>query len=403
MPCRYDERSGPATPTMDEESERWVPLEFERYITLLEKIEREPNWKTTRHLARELEDKDEFLKASLRQVQRILEYFRDRFGLRCKQITNQRGAPYAWAWPKRGGRFPIPLMDPPTALTYQLAAELLAPLLPPAFLKELEWDLQRARRALLQAGKKASRLPGKVRVLPRGIARQPAKVDSGIVSAVLDGLLNDHQLRVHYAPRFDGRSGVNTYLISPLGLAFRFDTLYLVLVVHEPANPDRAQDLVMEWPLQRFRSVELTDVRARPPEDFDLDKHLESAGFLQNLREPELRALGPTFRLEALFDPRSAVYLEERPFAADQTMHTQTDGRVLLTATVANTRELISELHAFGADVEVVSPKELRSYFADLGQRLHRMYTPMPPPRAAPAVRRSLRRSPSLVVTDSIT
>jgi predicted DNA-binding transcriptional regulator YafY len=385
-----------------DDNEGWVPLEFERYITLVEKIEREPNWKTTRYLARELEDEDEFLKASLRQVQRILEYFRDRFGLLRKKLTNQRGAPYVWAWPKRGGRFPIPLMDPPTALTYQLAAELLAPLLPPAFLKELEWDLQRARKALVQTGKQASRLPGKVRVLPRGIARQPAKVDPGIVSAVLDGLLTNRQLRVRYEPRFDGRSGVNTYVISPLGLVFRFDTLYLVLVVDEPPNPERSRDFVMEWPLQRFRSAKVTDVKARAPSGFDLDRHLESARFLQNLREPELQALGPTFRLEALFDSRIAVYLEERPFAANQTMHAQLDGRLLVTATVANTRELLSEIHAFGADVEIVSPGQLRSYFADLGQRLHRIYTPTQPPNADPTVRRVLRPSPRLAMRNPV-
>jgi hypothetical protein len=352
--------------------ERWVPLEFERYITLLEKIQREPNWKTTRQLASDLEG--EFLETSLRQVQRILEYFRDRFGVHCKQLTNQRGAPYAWAWPKRGGRFPIPLMDPPTALTYQLAGELLAPLLPPVFLKELEWDLQRARKALAQAGKKPAGLPSKVRVLPRGIARQPARVDPRIVSAVLDGLLANRQLRVRYEPRFDGRSGVNTYVISPLGLVFRFDTLYLVLVVDEPPNPERSRDFVMEWPLQRFRSAEVIDVTARPPSGFDLDSHLESARFLQNLREPELQALGPTFRLEALFDSRIAVYLEERPFAADQTMHAQPDGRLLVTATVANTRELLAELQAFEADVEVLEPKLLRGHFAAVARRLCTRY-----------------------------
>jgi hypothetical protein len=367
-----------------DDTERWVPLEFERYITLLKKIQREPNWKTTRQLAKELND--EGFDTSLRQVQRILEYFGPQFGVNAKRLPYGRGSPQVWAWPKRGGRFPIPLMDPPIALTYQLAAELLAPLLPPAFLKELEWDLKRARNVLGQAGKKASRLPGKVRVLPRGIARQPAKVDPGIVSAVLDGLLNDHQLRVRYTPRFDGRRGVNVYVISPLGLVFRFDTLYLVLVVHEPPNPDRAADLVMEWPLQRFRSAEVIDVKARPPSGFDLDKHLESAGFLQNLREPELRALGPTFRLEALFDSKSAVYLQERPFAADQTMHAQADGRLMLTATVANTRDLLSEIHAFGADVEVLRPEDLRNYFSRSTGQLNRFYGPQD----------HLERSPSL-------
>jgi hypothetical protein len=293
-------------------------------------------------------------------------------------------------------------MDPPTALTYELAAELLAPLLPPGFLADLEWDFQRARKALSQAGRKASRLPRKVRVLPRGIARQPARVDPGIVSAVLDGLVESRQLHVRYAPRFEGRRGVNPYVISPLGLVFRFDTLYLVLVVHEPSSPNSAPDLVREWPLQRFRRVDVTGVRARPPAGFDLDKHLESAGFLQNLREPELRALGPTFRLEALFDPRSAVYLEERPFAADQTMRAQADGRLRLTATVMNTRELLSELQAFGADVEVLRPRELRAHVATQSARLQQLYSPTQSHANREPNRQVLRPSPKLGWGDGV-
>ena len=165
-----------------DDTERWVPLEFERYIRLLEKIQREPKWKTTRQLATELND--EGFDTSLRQVQRILEYFGPRFGVSATRLPYGRGKPQAWAWPKQRKSLPFPTMDAPAALTYQIAAELLAPLLPTAFLDELEPEFKRAHRVLGLASTRAASLPRKLQVLPRGTGRLPAQIRPQVLHAV---------------------------------------------------------------------------------------------------------------------------------------------------------------------------------------------------------------------------
>jgi predicted DNA-binding transcriptional regulator YafY len=355
----------------DDEGDKWEPAEFPRYWLLMETLQREPQYKTARELQQVL--KHEGHDVSDRTVQRILEYFGRRFALKSRKRPGQPGAPNEWAWPKTRGAPTIGDMDPPTALTYELAAKLLALVLPESILRGMERDFQRARKALGQVGRKAKTLTGKVRVLPRARGRQPAQINPDVLLALYDALFQNKRVQVQYLSQSRNPPSVGDYQLSPLAIVSRIDTLYLVHVL-QPRNPDKDPDTVMEWPLHRFKKVTILDTPARVPPTFNLDEHLRHAGFERNRHLEKLRDIGPEFKLVALFRKETARYVQERPFNDDQTGKDTKDGRVRIEATVQNTRELLTALHDFAADVEIIAPKQLRNYFKGLSESLYERY-----------------------------
>ena len=351
----------------------WEPKEFLRYWFLIESIEIAPRYKTVKELQRIIADEGGY-RVNKRTVQRIVGFFSTQFGLKSRQRDDERGRPNEWAWSKNEGRPVVGVMDPPTALTYELAAQLLAPLLPPSFLDGMERDFRRARKVLGQVNKKATSLTNKIRVLPRGRGRLPAQVDQTVLNELYNALFANKQVEVRYLAQSNTTQQPKTYVLNPLAIVFRFDTLYLVHVA-QPNNPDQNPDTVMEWPLHRVKRVTTLDKQVRRPPSFDLDEHLRYPGFQRNNFLKMLRDAGPTLRLKALFPASTARYIQERPFSEDQKLSKTKDGRVRVEATVSNTRELLTELHDFSSDVEIVAPKALRNYFQDLSRKLYAQYS----------------------------
>jgi predicted DNA-binding transcriptional regulator YafY len=350
----------------------WEPKEFARYWLLLESIENAPRYKTVEELQRILDEGG--YGVNKRTVQRIVGFFSKRFGLKSRERADERGRPFEWAWSKTEGRPVVGVMDPPTALTYELAAQLLAPLLPSTFLDGMERDFRRARKVLGQVNKKARSLTNKIRILPRGRGRLPAQVDQTVLNELYNALFANTQVEVRYLAQSNTSQQPKSYVLNPLAIVFRFDTLYLIHVA-QPNNPDQDPDTVMEWPIHRVKRVTTLDKLVRRPPGFDLNEHLRYPGFLRNNFLEKLRDAGPTLRLKALFPAATARYVQERPFSMDQKITKTRDGRVRVEATVANTRELLTELHDFSSDVEVLAPKVLRNYFQDLSRKLYAQYS----------------------------
>lgn len=344
----------------------------ERYFLVLEALRVKPQYLTVKDIKAVL--KGHGHDVTERTVQRILEYYKYRFGLESRDKPNAAGRPpKEWAWGTKKGPPRLQPDDPLSELTLQLATELLAPVLPRPYIEDMTKDVTRARKALGLISSTAKKLPQKIRILPRGCGRLPATIDQKILNDVFNALLSERRISVNYTSGSSQQQNNADYELSPLGLVFRFDTFYLVHV-QEPKTANQDANIVMEWPLHRFRTVRTLETKIRTPPDFDLDKHLESPGFIQNHFMKKLAALGPKIKLKLLFSEITARYVMERPFSEDQTRKTQKDGRVLITATTRNTRELLSELLNFADDIEVVSPKPLRDYFSDVSKNLYTSY-----------------------------
>jgi len=345
---------------------------LDRQLLILEKLQVAPRFITVRGMKEMLaEDGHDITE---RQVQRILNYYEDKFGLLLRTKSDTAGRPAnEWAWDRKKGAPNLQPFDPPMALTFELSNQLLAPILPGPFMQQMEKDLRRARILLRQTSLKARRFPQKVRVIPRGLGRLQATVDANILNKVYQALLTEMRIRVSYGSQAGDTPNLMTHELSPLGLVIRFDTLYLVHVRESETNQHNPET-VMEWPLHRFRSVDILTTPIRVPRGFDLDTHLKHPGFLRNRIPENLDKLGPEIKLRLLLSERTARYVRERPFGDDQRANFQEDGRVLVTATAPNTREVISELLNFADDVEVLGPEPLRDYFRVVATKLYHRY-----------------------------
>ena len=351
---------------------KWESATHERDNLILKILQPAPRYKTCKEIIRDLEDQGYEL--SDRQAQRLMNFFAENKGLEVRTRPGERGNPKEFAWPAGSGAPQIGAIEPPAALTYQLAMELLAPLLPESFLAGMKRDFQRVKNVLGQIGTTGKQLPQKVRVFPRGRGRLPAHVDQKLLTHLFNAVVGEKQIRVEYLAQTKSKPNRSVHTLNPLGLVFRFDSFYLVHV-REPKKPSEDADKVMEWPVHRMQSLEALSTPARSPANFDLDAYLENPGFLKNQFLTRLNALGPTIRLKLIFNEVTARYVMERPFSKDQSHKTLKDGRVQVEATVSNTRELLTDLHDFAADVEVVEPAPLRAYFADLAEELSKTYS----------------------------
>lgn len=299
------------------------------------------------------------------QVKRILEGFEALYDLDSRPRDTARGRP-----PTEYGLAPVKApagsvqVEPHQALTLELAAELLGELLPYSLLEPLKVELKLAKALIEREMPSMRRFPKKVAVLPRSIARPKTRVHSKSLATIYQALLTEQRLDVGYSAVYGGRRQPRRLEISPLGLICRFDTLYLVFVA-EPTRETDDPDRIFEWPVQRFSRVDPLAVPIRKPSGFDLKRHARQPGFLRNFHDKRLSALGTEFPLKLKVREPTAPYLVERRFSADQEIGKPRRGWCTLTATVPNTRDLLSELYNFADDIVVLEPAPLREYIAE--------------------------------------
>lgn len=75
-----------------------------------------------------------------------------------------------------------------------------------------------------------------------------------------------------------------------------------------------------------------------------------------------------------LFSSERAAHLAETPLSDKQTLTPQSDGKVLLEASVTDTMDLRWWLHSFADSVEVIEPAEMRESFRDMAKRTAKLY-----------------------------
>jgi len=344
---------------------------LERYFHVLNFIQVAPKFKTIKVIHSHLVSLGDEM--DIRTVQRIIEYFEDRFELMIRYSNDSHPAKEV-AWSRQLGPPRFGEHDLSYALTFHLAAKLLAPIIPGAFLGDIKRELGNARKVLAQTNKSIKKLPEKIIVLPRGTGRLPNQVDAKILNIIYHAVLDEKQLNVDYHLLSESKN-IRSIDIHPLGLIIRFDTLYLTLYRTNSNFSDVNDKLIEDWPIHRFIKVKTLNQTIEKPQDFDLSTHAQKAGFSLNTHTQSIYKLGFKFKICLLFKGSTTKYIIERPFSSDQRIKKQEDGRFLVTATVNNSRELLSELQSFSDDVEVIEPKALREYFKQTALNMCRQYS----------------------------
>lgn len=169
--------------------------------------------------------------------------------------------------------------------------------------------------------------------------------------AVVDGV----QVRLGYAGR-DRPETVRT--VHPLGLVQKAQVWYLV------AGTDAG---LRTFRVGRVRSVETTDEPAERPEDFDLAETWKSI-----VEEVDERRT--TFRALVRVDDEVARWIRAAFGRRSTSGERVEDGRIELEVRGGSAESLASDLAPFGARIEVVRPRDVRTELARLGRALVDLY-----------------------------
>ncbi len=277
----------------------------------------------TRDIQRQIREATN-VEVPLRTLQRDLNELKEIF-----PIENDGENPQGW-W-MDSDKAPLqPRMQASKALVFLMAEEHLKPLLPAIVFDELRPWFEHARQQVRHEHKPWFH---KVRVVPANQPLIPPEIKGEALAQVQEALLLNRQVNVVYISR--SKQTTQTLCLHPLSLVQRGPVLYLI------ARKEGAED-VRTYAMHRMLSAEIDARGAQRTEDFDLDAYLEHGGMgFGN---------GQLVRLQALFSEAAAEHLYESRLSLDQQLEKQPDGRIKVTATVADTQQLQWWLRAMQAE-----------------------------------------------------
>lgn len=329
-----------------------------RQWLLLQRIPRYPHKTTAGELTEQI--RAEGHDVSKRTVERDLASLSDVFPL----ISDERVKPFGWSWQKDAPQFSLPGMSPLQAMVLNLARTHLNPLLPAHLLEPLRPYFKQADATLRQIlGKRGvSDWNKRVAVVQPTQPLLPPKVNESALAVVHEALARQRQVDLLY--RSHSADGRMRYRVHPLGLVFRGVVVYLVGTIGEYRDP-------RSLALHRVEHAQMLDAAAVTPKGFELCEFVNSGAFGFH----ESGSIDLVLRIEA----PAATHLYETPLSESQAIvRDERDGWVRVSACVLDTSQLRWWLLAFGEQLEVIAPQDLRKEIRESLQRAHQNYLPQP-------------------------
>lgn len=277
---------------------------------------------------------------SKRTVERDLTELSTLFGIAC----NDKGMPYGWYW-MNGEPADLPGVSITDAISLNLIEEFLRPLVPAAMLATLEARFRLAKKKLeeLSVDNKAARWIDKVKYVPPALALIPPKITEGVLEVIQEGLLAEKQIAVRYHK--PSSSTPHDLILHPLGIAQRGAVTYLVATAYDYSD-------VRLYAAHRIEAASLLEEDVTKPAGFSLDAYV-AAGALQF-------GSGERIVLTARINQILASIVDETPLSTNQQITTEGADRFLLNARVLDSWQLRWWILSQGANIEILSPPDLR-------------------------------------------
>ncbi len=209
-------------------------------------------------------------------------------------------------------------------------------------------------------------------VLPKAVAQHLSDTIRGMVgrpenaryARVFDILstawATGRRVRIWYPRMGGGQSRVEERLVepyflepSPIG-----HSCYLIGFCHHAGA-------LRTFKLERIQQIELTEQPYEIPADFDANSYLKSSWGVVADEEVEVRLR---------FTPTVASRVKECTWHPSQSVAERGDGTLDFAVTVAGTMEITPWILSWGAEVEVLSPPQLRDKIAETARRMGEAY-----------------------------
>ncbi len=240
------------------------------------------------------------------------------------------------------GRIPARTFSPTELMALVMSRHLLKPLDGTQVQASLDSALKKAAAALPQAGRElADQIHGvfSVGLGPHKTYRRHRETIDCLTQAI--NTKKTVQMRYESA----SRERLTRREADPYRLWYASGGLYLVAYCH-------LRKEVRLFAVERIKTVSQTDHPYQLPIGFDLDHYVEDA--LTVMR-------GPRIEVELLFEKATAAWVKDRVWHPSQTTKRLRDGRLRMTLTIADTRELLGWVLSFGSGVRVIKPDALRN------------------------------------------
>lgn len=153
-----------------------------------------------------------------------------------------------------------------------------------------------------------------------------------------------HKLRIQMRYDSASRGRMTRREVDPYRLWYASGGLYLVGYCHLRNEPRM-------FAVERIKSVTPTDFPYQIPLHFDFDAFIEDS--LTVMR-------GPRMTVDLEFDKPTAAWVKDRIWHPSQQLKRLSKGRLQMTLSVADSREVVGWVLSFGSGVKVVGPDSLR-------------------------------------------
>ena len=150
--------------------------------------------------------------------------------------------------------------------------------------------------------------------------------------------------------------------LEPYGLVYRRHAWYCVgrCLRHNQTRKFR---------LSRIRQIALTPFTFQPPADFSLDGYMAGSWEVYS---------GELVEVVIRFSPRIAPLIADHPQRPGQTIQHFSDGSILYRVTVKGTDEIAWWVVQYGAEAEVLRPRELCDKLLNMASKIVRLYAGQP-------------------------
>jgi hypothetical protein len=223
------------------------------------------------------------------------------------------------------------------ALTFMMVEQHLRLLMPASVLNDLRPWFDTARQQARQGTSPAHHWTDKIRIVPPTQPLIPPVIDIDALHTIQEALLLGRRLDVLY----DSRTKLQALNleVDPLAIVQRGAVLYLV-AVGKSLTSGKTSDEIRLYAMHRFKKAWLRDEKARKPKGFVLDDYLANGGLGFGS--------GKMKNLKAIFTKEAGEHLYESKLSEDQVIKVLPDGRLEVTATVADTPQLDWWLRGMG-------------------------------------------------------
>lgn len=186
------------------------------------------------------------------------------------------------------------------------------------------------------------------------------KVDYEGIESIFGSIYNAHLDKKSIYVKYFSMEGKRTSerVIDPYALKFKFGVWYLIGFCH-------SRNEIRTFRIDRIREIKILNDKFNVDDDFSIDGFLEGSWGIKK---------GRRARVKLKFSPKIAWFISEITWHPSQKLELNKDGSLCADYEVMGLDEIKRWILSFGADVEVLEPRELRKEIVDAITEMKKVY-----------------------------